>query len=224
MIILIYIVTGVLVTATLFPLLRHSHWLIRGMDFPRMQLAAVAALLIVLQVVSLDLSEAQSLAFIGATILCLAWQLWWILPYTQLWRVEVEANQNAGVDRQISILTANVLTPNRDSHKLVALVKRHRPDVLVTLESDQWWESQLASLETDLPETMKCPLDNLYGMHVYSRLPLHEKEISFWSKMKFHPCMRLLNYRRETGFGSTSSTLRHQAQQKIRSLSNETPN
>jgi endonuclease/exonuclease/phosphatase (EEP) superfamily protein YafD len=27
--------------------------------------------------------------------------------------------------------------------------------------------------------SIKCPLDNLYGMHVYSRLPLGEKEICF---------------------------------------------
>ena len=27
-------------------------------------------------------------------------------------------------------------------------------------------------LETDYPYSIKCPLDNMYGMHVYSRLPL----------------------------------------------------
>lgn len=177
--ILIHIITGVIVMATLLPLWRHPHWLIRGMDFPRVQLAAVAALLIVLQLISLDLSEARNLAIVGVTTFCLAWQLWLILPYTKLWRVEVQACQNVDFDRQISILTANVLTPNRDAHKLVALVNKHRPDVLVTLESDQWWESQLVSLEADMPETIKCPLDNLYGMHVYSRLALHEKTISF---------------------------------------------
>lgn len=175
---MIYIATGVLITATLLPLWRNPHWLVRGMDFPRMQLAAVAALLAVIQVISLDLSKAHNLALIGATTLCLAWQLWWILPYTKLWRVEVQACRNMA-DQQISIITANVLTPNRDAHKLVALVNKYQPDLLVTLESDKWWESQLASLEADMPETMKCPLDNLYGMHLYSRLPLHEKEISF---------------------------------------------
>ena len=30
-----------------------------------------------------------------------------------------------------------------------------------------------------MPYTIKCPLDNLYGMHVYSRLPLEDSEISF---------------------------------------------
>src|SRR5690554_4175884 len=30
-----------------------------------------------------------------------------------------------------------------------------------------------------MPYSMKCPLDNLYGMHVYSRLQLDETEISY---------------------------------------------
>lgn len=176
---LLHIATGVLITATLLPLSRHPHWCIRGLDFPRVQLAAFTALLILLQLIFLDLSTGQKFSIIGATTLCLAWQIWWILPYTRLWPVEVQTSEDTDRGRQISILTANVLAPNRDAHKLVALVKKHQPDVLVTLESDQWWESQLKCLEVDMPETIKCPLDNLYGMHVYSRLPLHEKEIAF---------------------------------------------
>jgi endonuclease/exonuclease/phosphatase (EEP) superfamily protein YafD len=48
------------------------------------------------------------------------------------------------------------------------LVNKYQPDILVTLESDLWWEEQLAVLEVEMPYTVKCPLDNLYGMHVYS--------------------------------------------------------
>ncbi len=177
--ILIYVATGLIVVATLLPLSRNPHWIIRGFDFPRMQLACCAALLILLQLIFLNLSEIPSWAVIAATALCLAWQLWWVLPYTKLWRTEVRASKNVDADRQLSILTANVLTSNRDVHKLIALVNKFKPDVLVTLESDKWWESELECLEVDMPETMKCPLDNLYGMHVYSRLPLHEKKISF---------------------------------------------
>lgn len=144
-----------------------------------MQLASGAALLIFLQWIFLNFAEPVTWIVFAATLLCMAWQLWWILPYTKLWRVEVRACDEVDASRLISILTANVLTPNRDADKLIALVKKHKPDVLVTLESDQWWESQLRELEVDMPETIKCPLDNLYGMHVYSRLPLHQKEITF---------------------------------------------
>lgn len=149
------------------------------MDFPRLQIAVLAAVLLILDVIFLDLQASISWALISVTGLCLFWQLWWILPYTPLWPQEVKTVTDGHPDKQLSILTSNVLTPNRNAGALIALVKQHRPDILVTLESDQWWEDQLHVLETDMPYSVKCPLDNLYGMHVYSKLPLEEQEICY---------------------------------------------
>lgn len=177
--ILVVIATGMLVTATLLPLWRNPHWLVRGMDFPRMHLATAALFLILIQVVSLDLAKAHAWALISITLVCLAWQLWWIMPYTVLWRAEVKTTKNPSSDRKLSILTANVLTSNRQAGALLKLVNQYAPDVLVTLESDQWWQRHLDTLETSMPYCMKCPLDNLYGMHVYSCLPLEDTKISY---------------------------------------------
>ncbi len=97
-------------------------------------------------------------------------------------------------DNQISIITANVLTPNHDSEKLISLVREYQPDILVTLESDKWWEQQLDVLEDELPHTLKCPLDNLYGMHLYSRLPLSDSTIEYLVKddiPSMHTCVIL---------------------------------
>jgi endonuclease/exonuclease/phosphatase (EEP) superfamily protein YafD len=177
--ILVFIATGLLVAATLLPLWRHPHWLVRGMDFPRMQLAAVASLLILVQVLSLDHANAQTWVLVSVTLICLAWQLWWVMPYTVLWRAEVKTEKSPSPDRKFSILTANVLTPNKRADALLRLVNQYKPDVLLTLESDAWWQRQLDTLQTDMPYTMKCPLDNLYGMHVYSRLQLEDTQTSY---------------------------------------------
>ncbi|WP_343856350.1 endonuclease/exonuclease/phosphatase family protein [Aliiglaciecola litoralis] len=149
------------------------------MDFPRLQFAIFIAALLIAEFMFLNLQSAFTWLLISIATLCLIWQLWWILPYTCLWRKEVQKATNSCFENQISILTANVLTPNRKANRLIQLVREHKPDVLVTLESDQWWEDQLKVLETDMPHTIKCPLDNLYGMHIFSRLPLDEQEISF---------------------------------------------
>jgi endonuclease/exonuclease/phosphatase (EEP) superfamily protein YafD len=175
----IVIATGILVLATLLPLWRNPHWVVRGMDFPRLQLAAIALVLILVQAISLDFAEAHAWALIGITLVCLAWQLWWIIPYTVLWRAEVKTTKNPSPDPKLSILTANVLTANRNADALLKLVNEYEPDVLVTLESDEWWQRHLDTLASSMPYCMKCPLDNLYGMHVYSRLPLEDTEISF---------------------------------------------
>ena len=51
--------------------------------------------------------------------------------------------------------------------------------LLLVLESDAWWQARLDTLEPDYPHTIKCPLDNLYGMHVYSKLPLTDSHVEY---------------------------------------------
>lgn len=171
--------TLLILLLTVLPVWRNPHWVIRGLDFPRMQIAVLASALLVAQLVFLDAQTTLVQVLLATAIACLLWQAWWILPYTRLWPREVGACRDDNADNQLCILTSNVLTPNRDAEKLIQLVKEHQPDVLVTLESDQWWEDQLSQLETGMPYTVKCPLDNLYGMHVFSRLPLSNPEISY---------------------------------------------
>lgn len=179
---MILILTGftlLLLIVTLLPLSRCSHWIIRGMDFPRLQFAALATILLIADFVLLDTHSFGTQVIMAITILCLFWQLWWILPYTIVWPKEVNTSHNHAIEQQISIITSNVLTPNRHAEALIQLVQQHQPDVLVTLESDQWWQDQLQVLEKQMPHTIKCPKDNLYGMHVFSRLPFNEQEICY---------------------------------------------
>lgn len=171
--------TFFLIIVTLLPIFRHPHWFIRGMDFPRLQFMIVATVLLIAQLLSLSIELLSVQVLIFATSLCLIWQLCWILPFTFIWPKEVKAAKNIDANRQLSILTSNVLTPNRNAQALINLINQHQPDVLVTLESDQWWQDKLTVIESKMPYSVKCPLDNLYGMHVYSRLPISEQEIKY---------------------------------------------
>ncbi len=186
--------TAFIVLVTLLPMSRHPHWLVRGLDFPRLQFAFIAVVLLLLQWSLLDLSESSSWLYIVATMASLAWQLWWILPYTRLWRTEVAAAATQDHPNEISIMTANVLTTNRNADALLKLVRTHSPDILVTLESDQWWQEHLDALSQRMPYSIKCPLDNLYGMHVYSQLALTDSEISYLVEddvPSMHACVEL---------------------------------
>ena len=164
---------------SLLPLLRHPHWFIRGMDFPRLQFTILALALFIAHCVFLDVKAPMTQILLLVTTLCVVWQLWWILPFTFVWPKEVKNSDDHSIDKQLTILTSNVFTPNRQADALITLVKQYQPDVLVTLESDQWWQEQLKVIEVDMPYCVKCPLDNLYGMHVYSRLPLSEQEVCY---------------------------------------------
>ena len=149
------------------------------MDFPRLQIMLFITALLITIIIFLDERLPLIIILISTNALCLIWQLWWILPYTPLWQQEVKSCKEYDSKRNLSIITSNVLTPNRNATALIELVNKYQADILVTLESDKWWEKQLKVLELDMPFTVKCPLDNLYGMHLYSRLKLHDQEISF---------------------------------------------
>ena len=36
-----------------------------------------------------------------------------------------------------------------------------------------------AAIDKSMPEAVRIPLDNLYGMHLYSRLPLEDVEVKW---------------------------------------------
>lgn len=170
---------ALILLATLLPFSRRTEWLIRDLDFPRLQIAFLALATLAAECILLDLSDASAMALVAVTLACLLYQAWWIFPYTRVYPNEVKAALDVAEAERIRILTANVLAPNHNAEGLIALIREHRPDVFVTLESDHWWQERLDTLEGDYPYSMKCPLDNLYGMHVYSRLALEDTAIQF---------------------------------------------
>lgn len=194
MLIFLAIATFFIVILTVIPFLKYTHWIVRGMDFPRLQITLLALALIIFHFIFLDLEIIFSWILIGAIILCLIIQLWWILPYTFIWPKEVTSSSSTDINKQLSIITSNVLQTNCNYNALIDIVMKYKPDILVTLESNKWWENKLKIIETDMPYSVKCPLDNLYGMHVYSRLPLSEEKISYLVEKdipSIHLCLEL---------------------------------
>lgn len=174
------VVVLVLAIATILPLFRLDHWSVRGFDFPRLQIVALLTAACLLLAGTADFHQGTSWVLLGIAIACLIYQAHWVLPYTRLFPKEVKTTKRHFEGPCLRIITANVLTPNREYQKLIDVVRAQDPHVLVALETDSKWEAALDALITDGYEhTIRCPLDNLYGMHVYSKLPLYDAEIKF---------------------------------------------
>ena len=153
---------------------KDDYW-IRGFDYPRLQLVFLLAASALLWALVFDITKWGLNLFIWVTLAAaFIYQLYRILPYTKLWRTHSrEAKRKDHDDRHLRLLVSNVLQPNRSSDKLIALVNEHQPDILLTLESNHWWEEQLdAGIGKDFPHKVSIPLENLYGMHLYSKLEL----------------------------------------------------
>ena len=177
--VVIVVLTLVCVLACVLPALPRQQWWIRAFDFPRVQIALLATALVAVQWLLLDSDREWVQAMVGITAACAVYQWWWILPYSPLYPKEVPDAKATTALPSLRLMTANVFTPNRNAGGLLEMVRNNRPDILITLESDAWWEGQLAELDADYPHSVKCPQDNLYGMHLYSRWPLLDSHIEY---------------------------------------------
>lgn len=168
--------TIVLFAITFAPLLPSNHWSCRVWEFPRVQICGLILLNILVSLLLLPTTLTYALLLVNAVLL--SYQFIWIFPFTWLAPTQVK-NANLIEETPIfKVITSNVLTPNRSSDKLLALVAQYKPDVLVTLESDKWWENELESLHQEYPHRVAKPQDNLYGMHVYSKHKLENVEVT----------------------------------------------
>ncbi len=71
----------------------------------------------------------------------------------------------------LRLLSANVLTGNRDSSRLLAAVAKENPDVLVLLEINERWRRELTALAATYPHRLLRPREDNFGIAVFSRLP-----------------------------------------------------
>ena len=168
-----------LLLSTLIARIRLRWWWIRSFEIPRLQIALLAGVCALASWMLLEPGKWR-MASTGLSLLTLLIQLRYIIPWTRLWPVQVKSTHEAPSNQKITLLIANVLTPNRQADKLLSMIEQYQPDIVLTLESDQWWQDQLdQALEDKWPNSVKIPLDNLYGMHMYSRLTLSETEVKW---------------------------------------------
>lgn len=162
-------------------LIPRDEWWFRGADFPRLQILALGLFAFFAMLFAIpEWTLTTELLFVGL-VAAIAYQLKMVLPYTPIWKKQVQKvkPEQINENQQISLLVANVLTPNDKYHLLLEHIDTLKPDVVLTLESDSSWQNALVHIEQDYPYRVPVPLDNLYGMHLYSRLPLHDTEVKF---------------------------------------------
>lgn len=186
----------VVIWLSLWSLIPRDEWWFRGADFPRLQILAVGLLtLLGLLLIKSEWTLFRELLLVGL-IAAVAYQLKMVLPYTPIWKKQVKhvTKQQLNESQQISLLVANVLTPNDKYELLLQHIYQLQPDIVLTLESDELWQKALLPIEQEYRYKVAVPLNNLYGMHLYSRLPLLESEIKFILSDEIpsiHACLEL---------------------------------
>ncbi|WP_194777410.1 endonuclease/exonuclease/phosphatase family protein [Pararhodonellum marinum] len=168
-----------LVLAGAIPLVKKDYWTFRVFDYPRMQ-KLVLSVFLLLMWVTFFYKRWETLDYIamGALLILTGYLCYQIFPFSPFSQKMVQESKGS-TNAVLHILVANVYQPNDAFDKTINLIQKEQPDLFVLVETDQKWADAISVLKHDYPHHMEKPLDNTYGMLLYSKLPLLKQEINY---------------------------------------------
>lgn len=168
-----------LVVITFLPLVRSDYWTFRVFEFPRVQKLTLT-LLILLVYPFVSFSNAPLdwvfMLTLAGVVLYLCWQVY---PFTPLAKKQLLKTRITNPDRTLSVVMWNVYQYNRSVQPFLKLSVQTDADIVLLSETDQWWQKNLTQLEKDYPYRVHVPLENTYGMLLYSKLPLLNERVDY---------------------------------------------
>lgn len=177
------IVYAILVlTMVSLPLVRSDYWVFRSMEYPRLQKWVLAGIGIIACLVWGDYSSWLFRAGLGAFALSFSFLSYQIYPYLPLAKREVledGVSEEANEGQRLSLMIANVYQPNRKAERVLDLAEKLSPDIVLLLETNNWWKTQLQPLEEAYPYTVLVPRENTYGMLLYSKVKLKNPQVHY---------------------------------------------
>ncbi len=161
-----------------------SRWL-KMLDFPRIQFFITSVVSLVLFVLLTKRYRWYDYLLVVSLIVGLGVNGSYLVNYTPLVEQYVPvANGNYAAADEISILLSNVKMSNRESRPLLELIGEKKPDLLLVMEVDEWWDEQLKPVESTYPHVKKQINEVAYGMSLYSKFTFEEVNVNYLNNKK----------------------------------------
>ena len=174
-----YILSGIFILVSVLPFITHQHWMFRVWEFGRIQVVFFQLIILAIGIVFV---EDKTPLFWGTAVLhsgLLINHLIILIPYTTLYNKNKQS-QIPKHSQTISILSVNVYQFIKRYDELIKLVLEVKPDILLTMESNQAWDDALTEIERDYPNFKKVPLENTYGIHFYTKLKVKSLKVNYF--------------------------------------------
>ncbi len=177
--ILTLILCTIVLITTALPLINSAEWWIRIFDFPRLQIAVLALLALILAYFFVDFTWKYKLPLMLLLLVALVYQVQLVVVYTPLYKTQAKNSNKQTKETSFTLLVSNVRMDNDDKESFHTLVKKYNPDILLINEPDHNWAASISKLNGDFPFSIKYPLNNTYGMMLLSKLLLTESTVNF---------------------------------------------
>jgi endonuclease/exonuclease/phosphatase (EEP) superfamily protein YafD len=160
------------------PLIRSNRWYIRIFDYPRSQKFWVSITVFTVFVFLGDWDNNHHRVFLVLLFLNILYLLSQIWDYTPLASIQMKQNQDAAHDK-ISLFIANVFQDNRNADLCISSIRGNDPDIVLMVETDHRWLTDILPAMNDYPYRVLQPQDNTYGMILFSKLEIVKHSVRF---------------------------------------------
>lgn len=159
-----------LITLSLLPFIKNQHWVFRVPEFFKIQLF----ILQITATTGLFIFAEKSILFwliVLCQVLLIFYHAYLLGRFIKLKPKQYKQTKNL---KEIKVISANIYQFNKEFNRFKDLIRKEKPAIFVTIESNKDWELALRDLENDYPYTEKVTLENTYGMHLYAKMPLYK--------------------------------------------------
>jgi endonuclease/exonuclease/phosphatase (EEP) superfamily protein YafD len=177
--IIVIIFSAIALIATVLPLIPSDFWFIRIFDFPRLQITFLLIAALIGAVWFLDKANYGTWTLSVLLVAAIIFQSTLISKYTFLGNKEVLDSDFHDENNTISLLIYNVYMKNDNYKGVFDNINSCDPDIVLTLETNKRWAEELEKTKEKYPYFVEHPLENTYGMMLYSRLELIDPEVKF---------------------------------------------
>lgn len=171
------ILSILLIILSILPFIQHQHWIFRVPEFMKLQLLYLQLLVVPLAFLYINPPFEWVLQII--LIVFLIYHISVLFRYTKFWRKPLKVNE-ATASKKISALSCNIYQFNTEYQRFIDLVQEKKPDIVLTMESNQDWINALKVLESDYPYRQYYTSENTYGMHLFSKLEFKKATTHFF--------------------------------------------
>ncbi len=171
------ILISVFLIFTWLPLVKLDYWWIRIFDYPRFQKLLVLGALMVFWMI-FGRHEDWFWGWTGSVLMSLGYLSFLVWPYSIFGKKMIK---KVGYDplRGIHLIVGNIFQYNRKYNKALSLFQQNDPDVIFLVETDKAWIDALKPLHSTYENRIFLPLENTYGLALFSKFPIVRKEILY---------------------------------------------
>lgn len=170
---------GLIILFSIIPLIKNDFWAFRVFEYPRLQKLFLNLAVLIVYISLFAVKTTFQYIFLAALFVNTGYLIFQIYRFTLFAKKVLMKAAMADENNMLSIISSNVFQDNKNTSGCLKMLHRHDPDIILLLETDEFWYKGTEELKVKYPHQVLVPLNNTYGMLLYSKFELIDSEVRY---------------------------------------------